>query len=70
MEKVGFSRTIISRNGNKWQLPTAEYVINGNYTVSGVVEAARKAAALTGKTSSIFGVQFVDWQGDNLTQVR
>jgi hypothetical protein len=70
MARRGFSRLITSDDGITYQLPTAEYDRSGNLTTQQVLDAAKSAAAETGKS---FGVLVSDaprrmWY--NLAQVR
>ena len=48
MEGEGFTRTIVSGDGIRYHLPTAEYDRQGNLTRDQVLESAQKAANKTG----------------------
>lgn len=49
MEAEGFERTITSDDGVTYHLPTAEYYRTVELTRQQVLEAAKRAAAKTGK---------------------
>jgi len=53
MEKEGFVRTISDSNGVKYQLPTAEYNKDGNFSLEQVFISAEKASKVTGKSYDI-----------------
>ena len=53
MEARGFSRTIPSSDGKRYQLPTAEYWFEGAFALTGVLELADSAASATGRSSWI-----------------
>jgi hypothetical protein len=53
MARRGFSRQITSDDGVTYQLPTAEYERSGNLTTQQVLDAAKAAAAETGKTFAV-----------------
>ena len=65
MQSAGFSRFIVGDDGQTYRLPTAEYVIVGDYDVAAVREAATKAAATTGKCFAVVVAKSatVSWQG-------
>ena len=65
MQRAGFSRVIVGDDGQTYQLPTAEYVMIGDYDVAAVREAAAVAAAATGKYFAVVVAQgaSVSWQG-------
>jgi hypothetical protein len=50
MAQRGLSRIILGSDGQKYQLPTAEYVISTVSSLSQVRDAARAAAATTGRS--------------------
>jgi hypothetical protein len=60
MEDEGFSRTISSDANVEYHLPTAEYLITGNYTRSQVLQKAKSAA---GKTNKIYGIIVTESHG-------
>jgi hypothetical protein len=53
MGEAGFSRTIVGSNGTEYHLPTAEYVLIGNYVTDHVRDKADRAAARTGKKRAV-----------------
>ena len=53
MEAEGFTRTIVSSEGVKYHLPTAEYNRSGELTRDKVLESAKQAAESTHKHYSI-----------------
>lgn len=53
MQKKGFSTTIKADNGALYHLPTAEYNIEGNYSISQVQQAACDAAKMVGKKYTV-----------------
>jgi hypothetical protein len=53
MGEEGFNRTIEGSSGTTYELPTAEYVLNGNLTIKQALARAKRAAKKTGKS---FGV--------------
>jgi hypothetical protein len=63
MEKAGFSRTITAGDGKVYPLPTAEYVVSGNYTLEQVFKAAKGAADKTVYKSTVLAVLFTAWRG-------
>ena len=65
MENAGFSRTIRASNGTLYQLPTAEYNVEGNYDIDGVLRSAVSAANLTGRNHGILVTESAGrkWQG-------
>ena len=65
MQRVGFSRFIVGDDGETYRLPTAEYVIVGDYDIAAVRNAAAKAAETTGKRFAIVVTKGanVSWQG-------
>lgn len=69
MEQTGFSRTI-SVNEVLCHLPTAEYIITGNYTLQQVGEAAVRAATKTGKANGVFATESAGWWVSGLTPVK
>ncbi len=50
MQKENFTNTITGSNGTVYELPTAEYYKEGNYSLNDVLESAKKAANTVGKT--------------------
>lgn len=65
METEGFERTIVSDQGVKYHLPTAEYYRTANLTRSQVLASAERAAATTGKryAAIVTESQGVTWNG-------
>jgi hypothetical protein len=65
MQGVGFSRRIAGSDGKTYQLPTAEYVIIGNYDTNSVRATAAKAAATIGKNYAVLVTAGTDvaWEG-------
>ena len=65
MQRAGFSRFIVGDDGETYHLPTAEYVIVGDYDVAAVRNSAAQAAATTGKQFAIVVTKgaSVSWQG-------
>ena len=65
MQRAGFSRFIVGDDGQTYQLPTAEYVMSGDYDVAAVREAAARAAATTGKRFAVIVTRgaSLSWQG-------
>jgi len=53
MEQKGFSRFMMSGDGQRYHLPTAEYYAAGNFTSRLVLDAAREAANSTGKANAV-----------------
>ena len=49
MEEEGFTRYIVDKDGEKYQLPTAEYNISSSGDKYAVLEKAKRAASRTGK---------------------
>lgn len=49
MEEKGFLRYIVNGDGNKYQLPTAEYNISSGSDKDAVLGKAKQAASRTGK---------------------
>jgi hypothetical protein len=70
MGKEGFSRTIVGSDGVTYELPTAEYVITGTLTSQQVLDRAKRAAAVTGKSSSILVSEVVNWMWLGLTALK
>jgi hypothetical protein len=69
MEKEGFIRTITTDDNITYQLPSAEYIISGNYTRSQTLQKAKAASAKTNKTCSILVTQAEGWSWSGLDQV-
>jgi hypothetical protein len=61
MAAEGFSRLIQSDDGIRYHLPTAEYVRSGDFTRSQILEAAKRAASITGRTYAVFVTQATSW---------
>jgi hypothetical protein len=64
MQKSGFSRNILANDGKRYDLPTAEYYITGNFAIQAIHSLAKAAANSTGKVSNVLVVQFSSWFGD------
>jgi hypothetical protein len=67
MHQAGFDHRLRADNGRYYRLPTAEYSIEGNYTVENVREAANQAAATTGRSRAVLVVAFTRWSSTGLT---
>jgi hypothetical protein len=65
MQQAGFSRLIVGDDGQTYHLPTAEYVMVGDYDVAAVRRAAAQAAATTGKRFAIVVTKggSLSWEG-------
>lgn len=65
MQRAGFSRAIVGDDGETYHLPTAEYVIVGDYDIAAVRATAAKAAQTTGKRFAVVVTEGtnVSWQG-------
>ena len=65
MQRAGFSRLIVGDDGQTYHLPTAEYVMIGDYDVAGVRSAAARAAATTGKRFAVVVTKgaSLSWEG-------
>ena len=57
MKEEGFSRFIISSEGAKKRLPTAEYNREGDLTIEQVFDSAERAATSTNKKFAILVTQ-------------
>jgi hypothetical protein len=57
MEREGFKRTILADNGVLYQLPPAEYRIEGYYRVEEVLAMARRAANTINRLYAIIASQ-------------
>jgi hypothetical protein len=57
MERAGFSRKIRCDDGKEYNLPTAEYCIQGSYSATGVRDAAAKAASSVGKRFGVIAAE-------------
>jgi hypothetical protein len=57
MAEEGFRRTITSDDNITYHLPTAEYVISGDYTLEQIIQKAKNASERTGKKSGILITQ-------------
>jgi hypothetical protein len=53
MEDEGFSRIIVTEDGAKYHLPTAEYDRRGQLTKQDVLNSAMRAATLTGRKFAV-----------------
>lgn len=63
MASAGFSH-VISANGSKYYLPTAEYVISSTSPRSQVLASAKSAAAKTGKGFEVLVTEgYCAWDG-------
>jgi len=70
MQRAGFSRTIGGDDGKRYQLPTAEYVVeNSSSTLAQVQQAAKDAAGTTGKSAGIISVLWSSALWSGLTTV-
>lgn len=69
MEDAGFTRTVKGTNDNRYQLPTAEYDFEGNYSPSLVHDAAKRAAESTGCDSAVMVSQYTNLTFSGLTEV-
>lgn len=67
MEKAGFSRTVEADDGKKYNLPTAEYSVEGTYTLDQVLNAADTAAKTTGKTHIVLASISSSWKSRGMT---
>jgi hypothetical protein len=65
MQRAGFSRVVVGNDGQTYHLPTAEYVVQGDYDVAAVRNAAARAAATTGKRFAVIVTKgsSLSWQG-------
>ena len=59
MQKEGFSRIITTNNGQKYNLPTAEYNRYDNVPVENILQSAERAAKTVGKRYSIITSEIV-----------
>jgi hypothetical protein len=66
MQNAGFSRTIASANGVRYNLPTAEYYISGYFSTQQVLNSACAAAQKTGKSYSVIASETVNSSWQNL----
>ncbi len=63
MAAAGFSH-IISANGSKYYLPTAEYVINSNSSRTQILALAKNASSRTGKSFEVLVTEgYCSWDG-------
>jgi hypothetical protein len=67
MAKEGFTRTIVSGQGVRYNLPTAEYYITGLYSTQQVLTMACNAAVRTGKQYSVIASETSNSAWQNLT---
>lgn len=65
MESSGFSRSVKGDDGNRYQLPTAEYYYDGTSTCEQVRTTAKTAANQTGLQSGVIvaDASRLCWQG-------
>ena len=70
MGRRGFSRYIAADDGKTYQLPTAEYDKTGNFTAQQVLDAAKAAAAETGKSYAVLVTEAVSRTWIGLQQVN
>ena len=70
MAAQGFVRTVVSDDGKKLALPTAEYEISGYMSKEDILARAKTAASATGKPYSIFIVKHSGWIAHGLVPVR
>jgi hypothetical protein len=65
MQRARFSRVIVGDDGQTYHLPTAEYVMVGDYDVAAVRRASAQAAATTGKKFAVVVTQgaSLSWEG-------
>lgn len=70
MARRGFSRLITSDDGVTYQLPTAEYERSGNLTAQQVLDAAKAAAAETGKSFAVLVTEATRRMWHGLAQVQ
>jgi hypothetical protein len=66
MQEAGFSKTIKGSNGSTYELPTAEYYLDGNYELQDVLSMGKKAATTVGKKYSIITSQTINSTWDFL----
>jgi hypothetical protein len=57
MAKEKFSRTITASGGTIYDLPTASYCKIGEFTTTQVLDSAKKAATLVGKSYEVLVTQ-------------
>jgi hypothetical protein len=69
MEKENFTRIIVSEDGKKYHMPTAEYNKEGNYTRDQVFESAKRAAEKVGKKFSVLVTESTGRTWHNLEAV-
>ncbi len=69
MEAEGFSRTITSDDGVRFDLPTAEYLRVGEVTRDQVLHAAKRAVATTRKAYGILVTESNGFSWDGLAAV-
>lgn len=70
MEKKGFSRTITGGKGVVYHLPTAEYVLDGDFTMDQVYEKAKLAADQTWEEFGLLVNEVVSRQWVGLKRVK
>lgn len=69
MQAEGFSRTIVSENGTRYHLPTAEYNFVGPLTRAEVLAKARAAAAKVRKSFEVLVTESAGRTWHNLRPV-
>ena len=67
MHEAGFDHRLLGSDGKYYRLPTAEYSIDGNYTIENVRQSANQAAATTRRTAAVLVVAFTQWASTGLT---
>jgi hypothetical protein len=67
MATAGFSRTVVGNDGRKYNLPTAEYTVDGNHSIDQVSTAANVAATKTGRTHIVLASMSSGWKGSGMT---
>ena len=65
MEQRGFSR-VVTVNGKRWWLPTAEYYHDDNTATTALLSKAKGVVISIGKTASIIVNHDSDWAFDGL----
>ena len=70
MEAFGFKRTIVGDNGVEYHLPTAEYILQGNYTFESILGCGNAAIAKTKTTGMVLVTRADSLRWNNLTPVK
>jgi hypothetical protein len=70
MALEGFGRTIRGDDGVTYELPSAEYVMTGDFTIKQVLEKAKRAAAKTGKKFAVLVSETLRWMWFGLKVVQ